>query len=159
MGRLDRAVRPPDESARMAERLVIGSVEEMHRVAGSIEGAYEALVETVLEREIDARFAPGASEQEARCIHGLGEALAEMHVAREQLRLELRLAVAAHRPVGHDAPIAEQGERRVQRVERPSAGFERVQRLRVEREDEAAILQEEPGARQDASRAELPIGA
>ncbi len=90
----------------MAERLVIGALDEVHRMAGPIEGADEAFVETVLEGEVDAGLAPGAPEQEARRVHGLSQALPEMHMAREQLRLELRLPVPGqHRPIGDDAPV------------------------------------------------------
>ena len=66
-------------------------------------------------------------------------------IAREDLGLELRLAVAAHRAVGEDAPVVEGGERRDQRVEGLAPGLERVRGARVERERDAAVLPEDAG--------------
>ena len=71
--------------------------------------------------------------------------------------LRLRLAVAAHGAIGHDAAVLERGERRVERVERPPARRQRVQRLGVEREARAAVLHQHAGARQHAAGAELPV--
>ena len=47
-------------------------------------------------------------------------------VAREDLRLELRLPVAAHGAVGDDPAVVEGGERRDQRVERLAPRLQRV---------------------------------
>ena len=78
-------------------------------------------------------------------------------VAREDRRLGLRLAIAAHGAIGHDAAIFEHGERRIERVERPAAGRKRVERLRVERKTGAAVLHHDAGRRQHAAGAELPV--
>src|SRR6185369_1642622 len=94
-GDLDRPVRPADERTRMAERLVIGAVEHIHRMARAVERPDQAVIEAALEGEVDARFPPGAPQQAARCVPRLGETPAEMHVAREDLGLELRLPIAA----------------------------------------------------------------
>ena len=44
------------------------------------------------------------------------------------MRLRLRLAVAAHGAVGHDAAVAQHRQRRIERVERQPAGRQRVER-------------------------------
>ena len=78
-------------------------------------------------------------------------------MAREHGGLRLRLAVAAHGAIGDDAAVLERGERRIERVERPAAGLERVERFRIEREARAAVLHQHAGRRQHAAGAELPI--
>ena len=98
-----------------------------------------------------------APEQPARRIERLLERLAERDMAREHGRLALRLAVAAHRAVGDDPLVLENRERGIERVERPPAGRQRIQRLWIEREARAAVLHDDAGCRQHAAGAELPI--
>ena len=47
-------------------------------------------------------------------------------VAGKDLRLELRLALAAHRPVGQHPAVIEHGERRIEGVEGLAARLQRV---------------------------------
>src|SRR5829696_8223077 len=90
-------------------------------------------IEAALDLEGGRGLTPGAPEQPARRLDRIRYTHA-FAIARKNLRLELRLAVAAHGPVSHDAAVVEGGERRDQRVERLAAGLERIARLRVERE-------------------------
>ena len=54
-------------------------------------------------------------------------------------------------------PSFSDGERRIERVERPAAGRQSVQRLGVERETRAAVLHQHAGCRQHAAGTEFPI--
>ena len=153
--RFDMALGMAHEGAGMAENIGSGRPQNGH-MAGIFERTHERGVEPLLEREARRRLAPIAAEEKTRRRDGLGEAHAE-RVAGKDLGLELRLAVAAHRAHRHHASVVESDERRIERVRRPPAGLERVDRLVVEREGRAAVLHEDAGARQDAARAIFPI--
>ena len=112
-------------------------------------------IEALLEPARLAFRAPGAAESKR------GASIASARpcrngVAGEDLRLELRLAVAAHGAVGHDAAVVEGGERRVERVERPPARRQRIHRGRVERERDAAVLHADAGAPAARSPSRIP---
>ena len=126
-------------------------------VAGGHQPVDQMAVEARFHPQVGHRRAPGAAQQPARRVDRLVERHAVQHVPREDHGLALRLAVAAHRAVGHDAAVVEHGERRIERVERQPAGRERIQRLRIEREGRAAVLHQHAGLGQHAARAELPI--
>ena len=72
-------------------------------------------------RNVGALLAPGAPEHPARSVDRFAERRLEVDMAREHGGLRLRLPVAAHGAVGHDASVVEHGERRIERVERQPA--------------------------------------
>ncbi len=78
-------------------------------------------------------------------------------MAAEHRRLGLRLTVAPHGAVGHDAAVAQHRKGRVEGVERLAARRQRVERRGVEREAGAAVLHQDAGRRQHAARAEFPV--
>ncbi len=80
-------------------------------------------------------------------------------VTRQDGGLGLRLAFAAHRAIGHDAAIVEDAQRRIERMERLSAGFQRARPVQPQGEGRAAVLPDNAGLRQDDARAELEICA
>ncbi len=138
-----------DEKAGTSSNVVPGALERLHR--GGVEAALEA--------QARAFLTPGAPEHPARRRHRLLERPAEEAVAREDRGLALRLAVAAHGAVDHDAPVVEARERRVVGVEGPAARQELVERAGPEREGHAAVLPQDAGIAQRHARAELPIDA
>ena len=75
-------------------------------------------------RRFVARITPGAAEQPARTVDGFRQVLFESHVTGEQRGLRLRLAVAAHGAIGHDASVLQHRERGIERVHRKPAGRE-----------------------------------
>ena len=144
------------QHAGMAEAVGIGEAALLHRVAGGIEPFQQGRLEAALEFEACGTRPPGLAEEPARRIDGCGEALAGA-VARQDLGLELRLAVAAHRAIGQDASILEAGEGRVQRVERLAARNQRIGGVPVEREGDAAVLPVDACRRQHAAGAVFPV--
>src|SRR5579863_10330846 len=107
----DASVRMTDQSARMSEATRIGFGAEFDIVSGIFESADECLIETRFEFQCRCLRAPKLPVEKTRTIDRLRKRNAEQ-AAREDLRLELRLAVAAHRSVGHHAPVVEDGDRR-----------------------------------------------
>jgi len=79
------------------------------------------------------------------------------HVAREQRRLGLRLAIAAHGAVADDAAVRESSKGRIERVEWQPPGLECVQGAGREREAHAAILHQHTGLRQHDAGPEFPV--
>ncbi len=80
-------------------------------------------------------------------------------MAGEDHRLGLRLALAAHRAVGHHPSVGEPGQRRLDGVKRPAPRLQAVVMRRVEREAGAPVLPGDPGLLQHDAGAELPIEA
>ena len=106
----------------------------------------EVTSEAALEEKLCLPPAPGGADAEARCIDGVTGIHAEK-IAREDLRLELRLPVTAHAAVAHHPSVVEGGDGGNQGVERPPARLQRVHGLRVEGERHAAVLPADAGGR------------
>ena len=98
----------------------------------------------------------GPSSQRGRSI-AASSGWPNSDVTREHCGLRLRLAVAAHGAIGHDAAILEHRERRIEGVERQPAGRQQIERAAFERKARAAILHHHAGARQHAAGAEFPV--
>ena len=81
----------------------------------------------------------------------------ETDMAGEQRRLDLRLGIAAHGAIGHDPPVAQHRQRRIERVQRQPPGLQPIERAAFEREAGAAVLHQHAGFRQHAAGAELPV--
>lgn len=90
----DMALGVLDQHAGMAEALAIGEAALLDRMAGGIEPLEQRRIEAAFELETRRAGAPGLAEEPARRIDRRGEILAGA-VARQDLRLELRLAVSA----------------------------------------------------------------
>ena len=114
------------------------------------------VVVAVLELDASRPARPRRGRRNGAARRARRRALAPAAMRVNDLRLELRLAVAAHRAVGEDAAVVEHGERRVERMERPPPRHQRIARLRIEREGDAAVLHQHAGARQHAARAVFP---
>ena len=113
--------------------------------------------ETRFHAQIAAGRAPGAAQQPARRLDRARERHPVAHMAREHRSLRLRLAIAAHGPVGDHAAISEHRERRIEGVERQPAGLERIQGTGVERKARAPILHQHAGPGQHHAGAEFPV--
>src|SRR5829696_8037015 len=94
--RLDAAVpRVFYQQAGVAAGLGVGHAEFLDVVTQASEPFDDPRLEAALDLQGRRGLAPGAAKQPARRIDGVGGAHAAA-IAREDLRLELRLAVAAH---------------------------------------------------------------
>src|SRR5579862_4235822 len=142
----------PREHASMAKIVRKGRrLSPFYSMARGRQVAAETLVEAAFEADVRGWRAPGASNQETGGRERVGDRRA-IAIAREYLRLKLRLAVAAHRAVRDNPAIVEIGERRIQSMEGPSARPQRIERPRIEREGEAPIGHQYACRREDAPR-------
>jgi hypothetical protein len=113
MGPFESAVGMQRHGAGMAHRVRVG----LHQHVDVVTGGHQ-LVDQIgrkprFNAQAGARRSPGSPQEPARTIQRLLERLAVADMAGEHLGLGLRLAVAAHRAVSQDAPVLEDGERRV----------------------------------------------
>ncbi len=83
--------------------IVVG--QNLDIVAGRRKRLEKVAVETGLHAQRRPRRAPRPPQNPARAVERFGERLAELHMAREHGALRLRLAVAAHGAIGHDAAV------------------------------------------------------
>src|SRR6202050_964871 len=151
------AVRVQYYGASVAHDIGVGLGQNIHIMAGGGKRVDEIAIEAGLEAQRGPRAAPGAPENPARTIDGVGERLTKLDIAREHRALRLRLAIAAHAAVGHDTPMLEDSERWIKRVERDAAWRQEIERAGFERKRRAPVLHQNPGARQHAARAEFPV--
>src|SRR5262245_30717097 len=104
-----------------------GIIANGYVVAGREHPIDQVAVEARFHPQVGVTRTPRAAKQPTRCIERFIEWLPKIDVAREDRCLALRLAVAAHRSVGDEAPILECGERWIQRVKWTAAGRECIQ--------------------------------
>ena len=158
MRRLDPSVaRVAHQHAGMSQRVDVGAAQFLDVVAHPPERRDAARIEPVLDLHAERFRAPGAAVEQARRIYRVGHRHPVIGVAGEDLRLKLRLPVAAHGAVGHHPAVVEGGQRRDQGVERAPARLQRVHRARVERERHAAVLPADAGGGQHRAGAVLPV--
>ena len=104
------------------------------------------------------RGAPGAAEQPARAVIACCKSWPVDDVAGEHRGLGLRLAVAAHGAVDHDAPVSTR-QRRIERVERQAPGRERVRARRSSEKLAPRFCQEHARASAARRRSRTPSRA
>src|SRR6516162_6591225 len=121
-----------NHSARLAHRVGIAFIQNGNVVASGNEAIDQIAVKTRLYSQVSVGRAPGPSEQPARRIERLVERLTENDVTSKYRRLALRLPIAAHSTVGNDAPVFENCEGGVQRMERPARWLKGVKRFRIQ---------------------------
>src|SRR3954463_3125049 len=122
-----------DQHAGMPAGFRVGHAELLDLMAHAGEPLEDRGVEAALHLEGGRALTPGAAEEPTRRVDRVRDA-DSVETAREDLGLELRLAVPAHGAVGHDPPVTEHREAGDQRMERLAPGLERIDRVRVERE-------------------------
>ncbi len=105
------------------------------------------------------RLPPRPAEQPARRRDRGGGVHAVDQRAREHRALRLRLAVTAHVPVDHGAPVLQQRHGGVKRVEGLAARLQRVERALVQAERAPAVLPADAARAEHDPRAELVIDA
>src|SRR5262249_46816721 len=93
----------------------------------------EAFIEARFEAQRGARRSPRAPEHPARPVERFCQRRAKIHMAGEDRALRLRLTVAAHAAISHDAPVLEEGERGIKGVEGQPARCQVIERTRLQR--------------------------
>ena len=142
----------------MADRRVVRA-DLLDLVAHAREGFQHGGRETRLHLERIARLSPGAPEQPARRGDGRLRVAPEHRDAREDRALGLRLPVAAHVAVDEGAPVVQQRERGVERMEGLAARAQDVQGALVQHEAAAAVLPVDAGLAQHHAAAILVVQA
>src|SRR5882672_10873453 len=101
------AARMEDDGARMAHRVGVALGEHLDIMSGAQQAVDHVAVEAILQAQAGDGRAPGAAIEPARPPERVGERHVVEHMAGEYRALRLRLAVAAHGAIGHDAAVAQ----------------------------------------------------
>ena len=96
----EAAVRMQHHRAGVAHDVGIGFIQDVDVVAGGSKRFDQVVGKPRFEPQRGARCAPRAAQNPARPVDRVRERLPEIHVAREQSGLRLRLAVAARATIG-----------------------------------------------------------
>src|SRR5579864_2212312 len=113
-----------DERASMADQIGV-RFENFYGMTGARQCIDYFTVDARFHLERGACLTPGPAQQPARGRDRLLQVLTEHRVTREDRRLRLRLAVATHAAVDHGAAVAQSRARRVEGMDRLTAGNER----------------------------------
>src|SRR5262245_11302898 len=142
----------------MAHQIAPG-VDRPHLVAAPLERGDDVGPVARFQAQRSRLLARRASEEPARGLHGLLGPHAAVDQARHQGRLGLWLALATHRSVDHARPASDEIHRGDQGVGRVLARGEPVRMGGVEREERAAVLEQDTGVAGDDPRPELVVEA
>src|SRR6516225_9308610 len=111
--RFERSVRVEHGCAGMPHHIAIAIRQNLDVVARRNQPIEETVRKARFHTHSVALGAPGPPEQPARRVDGALEWTAQEHMAREEGRLRLRLAVSSHGAIGDDASVIEYSKRGV----------------------------------------------
>jgi hypothetical protein len=110
----------------MSHRIGIGFFQNLDIVPRRHQAFDHAFVKTGFQPEIGMALSPCAAKQPARSVKRDVQWFSKHDVSRKKHRLCLRLTVATHGAVTHDATVLQYGKGRIERVERQAPRRERV---------------------------------
>ena len=147
-----------DQSTSVSHNLV-KSTNPLNIVTRIPKGLDDGRVKSVFNTEVRRLCSPGPSKQPPRGRNRLLQALAVHDVTREHHGLGLRLSLATHGPIRHDATICQARHRWLDRMKGSTVRLQAIVVRRIKGETGATVLPHDARDFEYRTRTVLPINA